>query len=299
MTKLGSLILLVVICSTSRAQSNEIQKADSIANLYPGHSLSDLGLLSYHLTSPLQTDVGKFRAIYTWVCTNIQGDYELMEYCRRKRAKLKGGRLDRWSREFNTIIIQTLLDRRRTLCKGYVWLVRELALKAGIDCEIITGYARSARSNIGGNGVANHSWNAVMLDGKWYLCDPTWSSGAVTPENEFTTSYNDAYFLTDPEWFVLNHYPLDVKWTLMEHPPGLHEFLNRPLIYISAFKYRVMPDEPTSFYITTTKGHPVAFNYLENGKEAVKTATYQKRGRYAYHIKINNEYVITYRVTVR
>lgn len=185
------------------------------------------------------------------------------------------------------------------MCKGYVWLVRELALRAGIDCEIITGYARTARSNIGGNGVANHSWNAVMLDGRWYLCDPTWSSGAVNPENEFTTSYTDIYFLPDPDWFVLNHYPSEVKWTLLEQPPSLHDFLNKPLIYASAYKYKVKPVNEASFDITSTKGHEVAFNYLEDGKASVKTTTYQRKGTYAYHIKVNNEYVITYRVTVR
>jgi transglutaminase/protease-like cytokinesis protein 3 len=299
MTKITLLIVFSFLAIIGLCQSSEIKKADSIASLYPGHSLSDLGLLSYKLTAPLSTEQGKFRAIYKWVCTNIQGDYELMEYCRRKRAKLRGAKLDRWRKEFNAIVIQTLLDRRRTLCKGYVWLVRELALKAGIDCEIVTGYARSARSNIGGNGVANHSWNAVMLDGKWYLCDPTWSSGAVTPENEFTPVYNDTYFLADPAWLVLDHFPEDVKWTLMEHPPALHEFLNRPLVYASAFKYKVKPDESSSFWIPATKGRAVEFKYSENGDQRVKSTTYQKRGKYVYHIRINNEYVISYLVTVR
>src|SRR4051812_30815543 len=107
-------MLLVSLAIVTYGQSNEIQKADSIAHLYPGHSLSDLGLLSYKLTSPLSTDTGKFRAIYTWVCTNIQGDYDLMEYCRRRRAKLKGERLESWSKDFNKIVIEMLLERRRT-----------------------------------------------------------------------------------------------------------------------------------------------------------------------------------------
>jgi hypothetical protein len=299
MKAIGVWFFLIVLTIDARGQSGEIHKADSIASLYPGHSLSDLGLLSYNLTGSLSSETSKFRAIYKWVCTNIQGDYELMEYCRRNRAKLKGEKLERWSKEFNGIVIQTLITRHRTLCKGYAWLVRELALRAGINCEIIPGYARSVRSNIGGNGIANHSWNAVMLDGKWYLCDPTWSSGVVTIENEFNNTYHDEYFLSDPEWFVLNHYPLDVKWTLLEHLPALHEFLNRPLIYIGAYKYRVKPAGQSRFCVTVKKGESVSFDYFQNGNEVVKRVVFQKAGTYPYHIRINNEYVVSYKVVVK
>jgi transglutaminase/protease-like cytokinesis protein 3 len=295
---IGLLIFVTALAIGARGQSNEIQKADSIAGLYPGHSLNDLGLLSYKLTASLSGDKSKFRAIYRWVCTNIQGDYDLMEYCKRRRAKLKGEKLDRWSKEFNELMIQILIDKHRTLCKGYAWLVRELALRAGMDCEIIPGYSRSARSNIGGSGIANHSWNAVLLDGKWYLCDPTWASGIVTPENEFTNTYNDEYFLADPAWFILNHYPLDVKWTLMECAPDLHEFLNQPLVYIGAFKYKVKPAEPSSFRVTAKRGQNINFYYLQNGMEINRQTSFSKRGTYPYHIKVNNECVISYKVTV-
>src|SRR5882762_3048579 len=117
MKVVGLLFLFIVVAINTHGQSHDLQKADSITSLYQGHSLSDLGMLSYKLTASLSTETEKFMAIYKWVCTNIQGDYDLMEYCRRKRAKLKGERLDRWSKEFNKVVMQTLLDRRRTLCK--------------------------------------------------------------------------------------------------------------------------------------------------------------------------------------
>jgi hypothetical protein len=296
MRAIGLLIIINLVAIGLHAQWN---RADSIACLYPGHSLDDLDILSYKLTGSLSTEKEKFRSIYKWVCTNIEGDYDLMDYCRRRRAKLKGDRLDRWSKEFNEVVIQTLINKHRTLCKGYAWLVRELALRAGISCEIIPGYARSVRSNIGGSGIANHSWNAVMLDGKWYVCDPTWSSGVATAGNEFMSSYIDEYFLADPEWFVLNHYPLDRQWTLLEHAPDLQEFLNSPLIYVSAYKYKVKPAEQTSFWVTASPGENVAFSYLENGTKVVAQTSFARKGTFPYHVKINNEYVISYKVTVR
>lgn len=299
MRRVGLFIVVAVLSTGAYAQSNEFRKADSIASLYPGHSLNDLGLLSYKLTHSLPGERSKFRAIYKWVCTNIEGDYDLMEYCKRRRAKLKGERLDRWSNEFNKVVIDILINKHRTLCKGYSWLVRELALRAGISCEIIPGYARSVRSNIGGSGVANHSWNAVMLDGKWYLCDPTWSSGVVTTENEFTNTYHDEYFLADPELFILNHYPMELQWTLLEDAPDLHDFLNQPLAYLAAYRYRVLPQRPASFWVTTTRGESVPFVYFEDGKEITNEVVFQKTGTYPYHIRINNEYVMSYRVVVK
>jgi hypothetical protein len=299
MKTIGILIFLGVVTIVVHAQSNEIKKADSIASLYPGHSLSDLGLLSYKLTASLSGDRSKFRAIYKWVCTNIQGDYDLTEYCRRMRSKLRDERLDRWSCEFNKVVIQTLISRHRTICKGYSWLIRELALRAGINCEIVHGYARSVRSNIGGSGIVNHSWNAVMLDGKWYLCDPTWSSGVATTENEFTPSYIDEYFLADPEWFILNHYPLNTQWTLLERAPALQTFLDAPLIYVSAYKYKVRPIDPSTFKLETTRDRETSFSFIENGILSTRTTTFSRKGTYPYHIRINNEYVVSYKVVVK
>ena len=57
--------------------------ADNTAMLHEGKSLENLPVLAHHLTSHLKTDVEKFRAIYTWVCKNIQGDgfnYTSLDY---------------------------------------------------------------------------------------------------------------------------------------------------------------------------------------------------------------------------
>ena len=185
MRVVGVLLALIVLMSTNTcAQHSEIRKADSIAKLYPGHSLNDLGLLSFKLTSPLKTEVGKFRAIYKWVCSNIEADLSLVQINKRKRAKLAGEDLSRWNKKFNIRMVRILVAEQRTLCTGYAWLVRELALCAGIDCEIVNGYGKTTRTNINGKPNLNHSWNAVRLQDQWYLCDPTWGSGAVNPQPE-------------------------------------------------------------------------------------------------------------------
>jgi transglutaminase/protease-like cytokinesis protein 3 len=295
--RVGLLLLCVVgLIVDVRAQLEEFRKADSVAGIYPGHPLDDLGLLSKKLASPLSTDREKFRAIYKWVCSNVQSDYELTELHKRKRAKLKGEDLEKWNKRFAVIVNRILLDQYKTLCFGYAWLVRELAMNAGIRCEIVNGYGRSVRANLGGNGIVNHSWNAVELDGKWYLCDATWSSGGVTKTNVFVHDFKEPYFLAAPEFFILNHYPLETKWTLLNDPPSLQTFLNAPLIYANAYKHKVKPIEPATFRMTVAKGDIVSFK-LSN--DQFQRQLFQKKGTYAFHVMVKDDVVASYEITVK
>jgi len=207
-------------------------------------------------------------------------------------------------------------------------VIRELAIHAGLSCEMINGYGRTAVANIGGPGFVNHSWNAVQLNNKWYLCDATWSSGSVdTQEREFIKKYDDCYFLLDPSLFIRNHYPSDSTWTLLEHNPSLHEFLNGPLIYKEIFKYKIVQLYPETFEITAMKGKPVSFQFGKNDKAIDKVElqikgqsgvfsvfpslqqdingisfinnTFTARGNYTVHVLLNDGYAFTYTVHVK
>src|SRR5690606_9829888 len=74
---------------------------------------------------------------------------------------------------------------------------------------------------------------------KWYLCDATWASGTPNPEtNLFQFNYNDGFFLTNPELFAINHFPVEKKWLLLEDSSYNYEvFLENPILYNSAYLY--------------------------------------------------------------
>jgi len=336
-------VLLVYIPATYshgiRFDSTDFKKADSIAARYYGHSLKELRVLSEKLTLALPTEKEKFRAIYRWVCDNIDSDHELNKKNQRMRARLKDDdALMVWNRKVNKQAFRNLVEQRKTVCTGYAYLVRELALHAGLECRIIDGYGRTVQANIGGTGVPNHSWNAVRLDGRWYLCDATWSSGAYDVTNSvFIRNFNEGYFLADPALFVHNHYPLDTSWMLLRDKPRLHDFLNGPLIYPHTFGYGVKPVLPVTFDVAVKKGEDVAFQFVQReGKDigtvnwlignrdlqsktvfekqtrgdgmihyAVQKRFYQK-GVYIVHCLLSSnpesssgDYVFAYRVTVR
>jgi transglutaminase/protease-like cytokinesis protein 3 len=327
--------LILVVRLSTHAQitdfhNTDFKKADSVAALYPKHSLKDIRALALKLTQSLQTEQEKFRAIYKWTCENIENDHALATKTERKRQQIKNqAEFKAWNRKFTSHIFKQLQKNKRTVCSGYAYLLKELALHAGITCRIINGYGRTAQSNIGGTGVANHSWNAVQLDNKWYLCDATWSSGAIdTEKSSFVKNYDNSYFLADPTLFIRNHYPLDSTWTLLQNEqPSLTEFLNGPLVYSNIYKYKITQLLPETFNITVAKNELISFQFAKDAEPVIqKTAliikrssavnsvnvkpyqnssglfcidhTFTARGLHIVHILLNNDYIVTYKVNV-
>jgi len=239
-------IYLFVFVFQSYAQISDFQqisfeKADEIALKYKDETLHNLPDLVYKLTSELDTDAERFRAIFKWVCSSIANDYKLYNRNKRKRLRYKNDsvRLNEWNTKFQKIVFRKLLKDRTTICTGYAYLVKELANLADIECEMVHGYARTSTMNIETLDTPNHSWNAVKLNGKWYLCDPTWASGIPNPETyRFQFDFNSGFFLSDPKIFAVNHHPLDKKWFLLEGAtPSFQAFLDAPIIYGKAYTY--------------------------------------------------------------
>jgi transglutaminase/protease-like cytokinesis protein 3 len=204
--------------------------ADSVARLYPDHSLYELKSLTDKLTGPLRTDVEKFRAIYMWVCLNIETNYDLYVKVKSKRARYRNDpqSLSYWNKKHKSALIEILFTNNQTICTGYSYLIREMALMADIPCEVVDGFSRQTRLGIRGSVIPNHSWNAVRLNNQWYLCDATWSSGIIEGSSgKFIPRYSDAWFLTDPQDFLRDHYPQDTLWLLTRDHSTLNAFLGR------------------------------------------------------------------------
>ncbi len=289
-------------------------------------------VLQYHplgikLGAAFSNDVEKFRAIYTWVCQNIESDYALSVEYGRMRDKYVSNPAEwkKWNKKFSKRVFQKMQTENRTICTGYVWLVSQMALAAGIECRIVDGYGRTSKVNTRIPGVPNHSWNAVKLNGKWYLCDPTWSSGSIDgTSKEAIQRYDDAYFLAEPSQFIRDHYPLDTAWILMGEKPTLQKFLSRPITYRAAYRYGVNPITPDSLELTARRRAPFTLALISESNvaaqsvkmlinpnsvdispiqresgEFVFTHTFISRGRYDLHVIIGADYVLTYTVRVK
>lgn len=229
-------------------------------------------LLAKKLTTPYKTELEKVRAIFSWIAQHISYNTGILRNTKRfANAKYFVAPVDTnavwtWS-SANEMTAQIILYRRVAVCDGYAKLFNILCDHAGIRSKIILGYARSYVGN-SGKFRTNHSWNAVMIDSLWYLLDVTWGSGYVNYANEFVQKTDESYFLTPPKQFILDHYPEDMRWTLLASPPALSEFHHAPFHYKSFVKYNISSYAPLNGIINTSVGDTVKIELLV--KDAVR-----------------------------
>jgi len=321
----------LLYCQPSTNRPINYLKADSTAKIYTGRHIKNLPVLVYNLTSNLDTEIEKFRAIYTWVCTHVKNDYASYIKTISKRKKLidKEEKLKAWNRKYLPKVYKKLLNKQETSCTGYAYLIKQMATLADLECEIVNGFARTANVELNKYSLPNHSWNVVKLNNKWHLCDATWSAGRVLIENDipkFTFDFSDVYFLASPELFSKNHYPTDKKWLLLDTPYSYEEFRKGPLVYKSTFKYKLIPKKPNQMFLKTKKDTPLMFDLfaMETFKDEILTLievkgqtktiynppisgmdegfrishTFKKNGVYDVHLAVNDNIVATYVVTV-
>ncbi|MEP7319701.1 MAG: transglutaminase domain-containing protein [Panacibacter sp.] len=226
------------------AQGNSVPFQEQKIN---GTETADPKILAVLLTSTDSTDLQKVTSIFSWVTNNIAYNVRAFQYNNRNdyRNYLTEESEDSIAplKPLNERVAEIVLKRKTAVCDGYARLFKILCDYAGIRSEIITGYARTNINRIGAQFVSNHKWNAVFIDSAWRLLDATWASGYINYRNDFQKEYNSHYFLAPPDEFMLDHYPEDLRWTLLPSTQLLKEFYNTPFKttafnknYISAFK---------------------------------------------------------------
>jgi len=183
----------------------------------PSSAESSVQALAAYLIEPAKNDREKARAIFRWITENIDYNVEVF---------FKGG-----SGATNS---EDVLKSRKSVCYGYSHLFLSLAREAGLQAERISGYGKGYGYLPGTNfrGPANHAWNAVKINGSWYLMDSTWGAGYVSGEGKYVRRFNDHFFMTPPSQFIYSHLPEDAQWQLLDKPVSKQEFEN--LVFLEA-----------------------------------------------------------------
>ena len=122
---------------------------------------------------------------------------------------------------------QTVFDTKKAVCAGYAKLFIAMAKVTGDTALYVTGVSREIDGSVA-NGPG-HAWNAVEIEGQWYLMDITWNAGYLEG-NRFIKRYSTAYLLTPPQIFVNDHFPEDPAWQLLPTPRTHAEFLRSPML---------------------------------------------------------------------
>lgn len=128
----------------------------------------------------------------------------------------------------------------RAVCSGYSRAFKVIMDKLGIPCVLVSGYGVSK------TGYANHEWNYVQLDGKYYAVDTTWNSA----DEKSTTKY----LLTGNEVLKYDH-------------------INDGVVSTSGFELKY-PDLASHNYGETEDGLVYEKNYHKNGEITTLTITF-------------------------
>jgi len=212
MKKLTFFSILLLLCHLSIAKPpTEFSRIDSHARETPTKYATNVEKLAAYLVKPAKNDFEKVRSFYVWMSENIAYDVELF---RRYRP---GSSLN--------ITPEDVLKSRKAVCQGYADLFTALCNEVGITSHLVPGYSKGfANRNRTDFSTADHAWNAVNIEGKWYLLDATWGAGGLNDKMQYVASFNEKYFLSAPEEFVKDHMPLHPMWQLLDCPVSMKAF---------------------------------------------------------------------------
>lgn len=169
----------------------------------PSEAEQSINELSEYLTKPFESDRDKAFAIYRWLCFNVSYDVEGF-FGRRIKASCEAG---------------DVLVNKTSVCAGYANLYEALAKAAGLEINLISGYAKGYGYKAGQSvDGANHAWNALKIENQWYLSDATWGAGVLGNDLLFQRDPNTYRFLMQPDYAIYDYFPEDEKWQLLDKP---------------------------------------------------------------------------------
>ena len=133
------------------------------------------------------------------------------------------------------------------VCDGFSRLFRRFCHAMNIEAWQVIGYSKDAGNVPGVIDDENyHGWNAIKIDGNYYLLDVTWGIGECDGD-DYTPKLTDSYFCTKPEVFIRTHHPLQKEYQLIYPTITLEEFFNS--LYVTMEFYEngmtgINPDLP-------------------------------------------------------
>ncbi|KAH6625283.1 hypothetical protein C7974DRAFT_337079 [Boeremia exigua] len=177
---------------------------DSHAAKFPRQQLpsSNVGYLADQLCGPFSSATDKARAIFTWLHHNV--DYDTQSF---------------FAGNIQPSTPEGTITNGLAVCEGYASLFAALALKAGLECLVISGASKGfGHAPMGPNDPVppyqmTHAWNACRIDnGVWKLIDPCWGAGHIGCQlkNEgYKRAFSPQEFASSNIEFGMRHFPGD------------------------------------------------------------------------------------------
>ena len=176
---------------------------DKVAAQYPRESLprsGDMtGYLADVLCGPFSSATDKARAIFTWLHHNIA--YDTVAF---------------FGNNVKHVDPHDTITSGVAVCGGYAGLYVAIALKASLECVMVTGHGKGygyspikPGERIPPRNPAGHAWNAVRIDGgHWKLLDACWGAGNVGNQ-VYNKKFTPSCFTMANDDFGIKHFPAD------------------------------------------------------------------------------------------
>ena len=107
---------------------------------------------------------------------------------------------DENNQSIGTYSIYGALVEKKCVCEGYTRAFKYLADMAGINCVLIQGTGTNTEGK-----TEKHAWNAVYLNGFWYLIDTTWDDPIIVGRGIVLGNTHYKYFLKGSKSFSKDH----------------------------------------------------------------------------------------------
>jgi transglutaminase/protease-like cytokinesis protein 3 len=205
-------IILIFFSISSYSQINNFEEIEKYVLEVPKSQTKDIETLANYLKKNSKNKKEIVSRIYYWIAENIEYDWDA--FINKKQIDVSA---------------VATLQNRKSVCAGYAELFKAICDKAEIKCEIIVGYAKGYGYKGGKISKPNHAWNAVNIDDKWELVDSTWGIGGLVFNGKAVKSWCGRYLLEDPNEFILEHFPENEKWQLLEQKITIETFFSEEM----------------------------------------------------------------------
>jgi len=171
----------------------------------PDSSTKTTSGISSFIKQNYSSDSDRLKAIFVWEATNISYDVDnmfLLTYGQGKQEK-----------------IDKALQTRMAICEGYAELFVALLRECNISAVVVEGYTKQK----GMVDYIPHAWVAAMVNNKWQLYDPTWSSGYLL-NGKFVKAFTNRFYNVPAEEMIKTHMPFDPLFQFLNYPLTSKEF---------------------------------------------------------------------------
>jgi hypothetical protein len=278
-----TILFFFTSCASHEVHLNEYREIDPTffkeidkhALSTPASSEKSVPMLAEYLTSISNKEIEKVRSIYIWITDRISYDTNFSK-----------------SNLHINQSVESILKTRIANAEEYSKLFLSLCKQAGIDSQLVHGYSKGL-SYFPGKILkeADHSWNAVRIDGEWRLLDTTWGAGNMY-DNKFKKEFSDFYFLTHPKKFISDHFPLETKWQLLQEPQSKIDFYKKPKKYSAFYSNYFENLSPDLGILSADEYFEVSF---ENPKKVQLVVSLGNEKQFTYVRQNKNKYTIEVR----